>query len=131
MNKIKVAIFSVVIATMGFTSCTNSKTVSLSDADKAAKTFDEFQKEGLSASYWFRNNFHYHRQWGHLKEMSSIYNLPVMKMKDAPDYRKLEVPQSDEIMQKLMMTQIMVTWNEEELNLLTTKMRSALKNALK
>ncbi len=38
MNKIKVAIFSVVIATMGFTSCTNSKTVSLSDADKAAIT---------------------------------------------------------------------------------------------
>jgi len=63
--------------------------------------------------------------------MSSIYNLPVMKMKDAPDYRNMEVPQSDAIMQKLMMTQIMVNWSEEELNTLTTKMRSALKIALK
>lgn len=103
----------------------------LPDPDKAVKTFDEFQKEGLSASYWYRNNFHFHRQWGHLKEMKSIYNLPIMKMNNAPDYRKIDVPQSDEIMQRLMMTQIMVTWSEEELNTLANKMRSALKNALK
>ena len=103
----------------------------LPDPDKAVKAFDEFQKEGLSASYWYRNNFHFHRQWGHLKEMKSIYNLPIMKMNNAPDYRNMEVPQSDAIMQKLMMTQIMVTWSEEELNTLSVKMRSALKIALK
>ena len=103
----------------------------LPDNEKAVKTFDEFQKEGLNASYWYRNNFHYHRQWGHLKELKSIFNLPVMKLSNAPDYRKLEVPQSDAIMQRLMMTQIMVNWSEEDLNTLTSKMRSALKNALK
>lgn len=103
----------------------------LPDGNKAVKVFDEFQKEGLSASYWYRNNFHFHRQWGHLKELKSIYNLPVMKMNNAPDYRHLEVPQSDAIMQKLMMTQIMVNWSTEELNTLADKMRSALKNALK
>jgi 8-amino-3,8-dideoxy-alpha-D-manno-octulosonate transaminase len=103
----------------------------LPDADKAVKTFDEFQKAGLSASYWYRNNFHYHRQWGHLKEMKSIFNLPVMTIKDAPDYRNLEVPKSDAIMQRLMMTQIMVNWSDEEVNLLAEKMRSALKLALK
>jgi len=103
----------------------------LPDPDKAVKAFDEFQKEGLSASYWYRNNFHFHRQWGHLKEMKSIYNLPIMKMNNAPDYRNMEVPQSDAIMQKLMMTQIMVTWSEDELNTLAVKMRSALKIALK
>ncbi len=103
----------------------------LPNPEKAVKAFDEFQKEGLSASYWYRNNFHFHRQWGHLKEMKSIYNLAVMKMSSAPDYRNLQVPQSDAIMQKLMMTQIMVTWSEEELNTLASKMRSALKIALK
>ncbi len=103
----------------------------LPDNEKAVRTFEEFQKEGLSASYWYRNNFHYHRQWGHLKEMKSIFNLPVMKIKDAPDYGKLQVPQSDAIMQRLMMTQIMVTWSDEDLNLLASKMRLALKNALK
>ena len=103
----------------------------LPDPEKAIKVFEEFQKEGLSASYWFKNNFHYHRQWGHLKEMSSIYNLPIMKMSNIPDYKNLEVPQSDAIMQKLMMTQIMVNWNEEELSTITAKMKLALKNALK
>jgi len=103
----------------------------LPNAEKAVKVFDQFQKEELSASYWYRNNFHFHRQWGHLKEMKSIYNLGIMKMNNAPDYRNLEVPQSDAIMQKLMMTQIMVTWSEEELNNLALKMRSALKIALK
>ena len=103
----------------------------LPDNEKAIKTFEEFQKEGLSASYWYRNNFHYHRQWGHLKEMKSIFNLPVMKINPAPDYSKLSVPQSDAIMQRLMMTQIMVNWSDEDLDMLTTKMRSALKNALK
>ena len=103
----------------------------LPDPDKALKVFDEFQKEGLSASYWYKNNFHYHRQWEHLKEMKSIFSLPVMKMVDIPDYRNLEVPKSDAIMQRLMMTQIMVMWSRDELNTITDKMRSALKNALK
>jgi len=43
----------------------------------------------------------------------------------------MEVPKSDAIMQRLMMTQIMITWSEEELNTLAVKMRLALKNALK
>jgi 8-amino-3,8-dideoxy-alpha-D-manno-octulosonate transaminase len=103
----------------------------LPDGEKAVKTFEEFQKAGLSASYWYRNNFHYHRQWGHLKEMKSIFNLPVMAMKERPDYKNLSVPKSDAIMQKLMMTQIMVNWSEEEVNGLAEKMRSALKTALK
>jgi len=102
----------------------------LPDPDKAIKVFDEFQKEELSASYWYRNNFHYHRQWGHLKELKSIFNLPVMKMNNVPDYKNLQVPQSDAIMQRLMMTQIMVNWSEEELNTLASKMRSAIKKAL-
>ena len=103
----------------------------LPDADQATRVFDEFQKEDLTASYWYRNNFHYHRQWGHLKELKSIFNLPVMKMNNVPDYKNLQVPQSDAIMQRLMMTQIMVNWNEEELNTLASKMRSALKKAIK
>jgi len=103
----------------------------LPDADQAMRVFDEFQKEDLSASYWYRNNFHYHRQWGHLKELKSIFNLPVMKMNNVPDYKNLQVPQSDAIMQRLMMTQIMVNWSEEELNTLASKMRSALKKAIK
>ena len=103
----------------------------LPDPEKAVKVFEEFQKEDLSASYWYRNNFHYHRQWGHLKELKSIFNLPVMKMAGVPDYKNLQVPQSDAIMQRLMMTQIMVNWSEEELNTLASKMRSAIKKALK
>ncbi len=103
----------------------------LPDADQATRVFDEFQKEDLTASYWYRNNFHYHRQWGHLKELKSIFNLPVMKMNNVPDYKNLQVPQSDAIMQRLMMTQIMVNWSEEELNTLASKMRSALKKAIK
>jgi len=103
----------------------------LPNPSQAIKVFEEFQKQELSASYWYRNNFHYHRQWGHLKEMKSIFNLPVMKMNNVPDYKNLEVPKSDEIMQRLMMTQIMVNWNEEELTTLASKMRMALKTALK
>jgi 8-amino-3,8-dideoxy-alpha-D-manno-octulosonate transaminase len=67
----------------------------------------------------------------HLKELKSIYNLPVKSIKNAPDYKNLQVPKSDAIMQKLMMTQIMVNWTEEEVNTIAEKMRTALKNALK
>jgi 8-amino-3,8-dideoxy-alpha-D-manno-octulosonate transaminase len=103
----------------------------LPNPEKALKVFDQFQQAGIGASYWYRNNFHYHRQWSHLKEMKSIFNLPIMKMKDAPNYRNLEVPQSDAIMQKLVMTPIMVNWNSEELDNLASAMRASLKLALK
>jgi 8-amino-3,8-dideoxy-alpha-D-manno-octulosonate transaminase len=63
--------------------------------------------------------------------MKSIFNIPAMKLSNARDYSQLEVPQSDAIMQRLMMTQIMVNWSEEEVNTLASRMRSALKNALK
>jgi 8-amino-3,8-dideoxy-alpha-D-manno-octulosonate transaminase len=63
--------------------------------------------------------------------MKSIFNLPVMMIKERPDYKNLQVPKSDAIMQKLMMTQIMVNWSEEEVNNLGEKMREALKRALR
>ncbi len=102
----------------------------LPDADKAVKAFEEFQKAGLSSSYWYRNNFHYHRQWGHLKEMKSIFNLPVMMIKDA-QITKIFSLQIGRHYAKLMMTQIMVNWTEEEVNNIADNMRSAFKIVLK
>lgn len=67
----------------------------LPNPEKALKGFRPVPASRNCASYWYKIRLSPPVE--HLKEMKSIFNLPIMKMKDAPNYRNLEVPQSDAI----------------------------------
>lgn len=65
--------------------------------------------------YWYDNNWHYVRQWDHLKMPAVAAKLPMQLLKYCPDYRKLNSAQSDAIMSRTISIQIKLSWTEEEI----------------
>jgi 8-amino-3,8-dideoxy-alpha-D-manno-octulosonate transaminase len=65
--------------------------------------------------YWFDNNWHYIRQWDHLKGLRSPGKLSVGLLDNCPDYRKVELPESDRILSRTISMQIKISWTQEEL----------------
>jgi len=65
--------------------------------------------------YWYDNNWHYIRQWDHLKTLNVTAKLPMQLLKYCPDYRKLNLVRSDAIMSRTISMQIKLSWTEEEI----------------
>nr|MCU0450960.1 hypothetical protein [Bernardetiaceae bacterium] len=75
---------------------------------------------------WYDNNYHYIRNWEHLRQMKTLFKLP-MQMFDVPqDYATVQFPQSDALMSRLISMVVRVTWTEAELNALCAKLETVL-----
>lgn len=65
--------------------------------------------------YWYDNNWHYIRQWEHIKSLASPARLPISLMDNVPDYTSIELPQSDGIMGRTISMLVKLSWTEAEL----------------
>jgi len=87
---------------------------------------DEFQTRETAKSlgnagvdscfFWYDNNWHYIRQWGHFKKLKSPARLPITLIEKIPDYEKIKFSKSDRIMARTISMQIKLSWTEEELS---------------
>jgi len=77
--------------------------------------------------YWYDNNWHYLRQWEHLKKVISPAKLPLKLLDGCPDYSRVELPQSDRIMSRTLSMQIKLSWTTEEVDQRIEKMTAVLK----
>jgi len=68
-----------------------------------------------SCFYWYANNWHYIRQWDHFKEFKSPARLSITLNEKVPEYEKIQLPKSDDIMSKNISMLIKLSWTEEEL----------------
>ncbi|MEN7551363.1 DegT/DnrJ/EryC1/StrS family aminotransferase [Rapidithrix thailandica] len=98
--------------------------------DKARKVAAALGKAGLGGAYWYDNNFHYIKNWEHLKEMKTCAKLPIEVLGTPQDYAKIEFPKSDDIVSRLISLQVRVTWTEEELKQYCEKLETVLKETL-
>ena len=80
-----------------------------------------------SCFYWYDNNWHYLRNWDHLKKMKSAARLPATLADNLPDYGNTALPQSDRIMGRTISMQIKLSWTEEEVQQRAEKMVDVLK----
>jgi 8-amino-3,8-dideoxy-alpha-D-manno-octulosonate transaminase len=88
----------------------------LPDESKARKIASELGSAGVDACfYWYDNNWHYIRQWDHLKKLKSAARLPIALLENRPDYENIDLPQSDQIMSRTISMLIKLSWTEEEL----------------
>jgi 8-amino-3,8-dideoxy-alpha-D-manno-octulosonate transaminase len=82
----------------------------------ARKTAQALNGAGVDGCfYWYDNNWHYHRKWHHLKQMSAAADLPLTLSPNCPDYSRLELPRSDAIMGRTISMQIKLGWSESQL----------------
>lgn len=102
----------------------------LPDAATAVRVHEELGKAGVGTAYWYRNNFHYLRNWEHLKGMKSAYRLPLTLLDDVPDYAGTRLPRTDDIMSRMQMIEIRLSWTREEVDRIKEKTHEVFQKVL-
>jgi 8-amino-3,8-dideoxy-alpha-D-manno-octulosonate transaminase len=99
----------------------------LPDETKARAVSKALAAAGVDGCfYWYDNNWHYLRQWDHLKRFQAGAKLPIQMLDNCPDYSRTNLPQSDSIMGRTISMQIKLAWTEQELSQRIEKIRKVL-----
>jgi 8-amino-3,8-dideoxy-alpha-D-manno-octulosonate transaminase len=100
----------------------------LTDEEKTRKTAAAMAEAGVDGCfYWYDNNWHYLRQWEHLKNLKTSAKLPLSLLDKCPDYNKTELPASDKIMGRTLSMQIKLSWSTSELEERARRMVAVLR----
>ncbi len=101
------------------------------DEASTRETAKRLAKAGVDGCfYWYDNNWHYLRQWHHLKNMSVAAKLPLQLLKDCPDYGKIRMPESDAVMSRTISMQIKLSWTEKDIAERVGKITAVLSSPL-
>ena len=104
----------------------------LPDEKTARKVVEAFNDAGIiGLQYWYDNNFHYIKNWHHLKDFSVAAKLPVQVIDPERNYSKINLPKSDNIMSRLVSLVISVSWTAEDLNQHIDNITTALDKVLR
>ncbi len=76
--------------------------------------------------YWYENNWHYHRQWDHLKRLASPARLAGEAYGYATGWARGELVQSDDIIGRTISMAVKLSWTEQALAERIDKMRAVL-----
>lgn len=99
----------------------------LPNEDQARSTAQALNKSGVDGCfYWYDNNWHYLRQWQHLKKMEVAAKLPIQVYDNAPDYSQIQLPASDAIMSRTICMLIKLSWSPADVEERITKIKDVL-----
>ncbi|WP_274476145.1 DegT/DnrJ/EryC1/StrS family aminotransferase [Mangrovimonas aestuarii] len=103
----------------------------LSDLETSRKAMEIFRENGIDGCFhYYDNNWHYIRKWEHLKELKTLYPVPV-EVKDGMKYLETKTfEQSDALIARNISCLIKLSWTEEEVRKRAQKMAEALKTIL-
>jgi 8-amino-3,8-dideoxy-alpha-D-manno-octulosonate transaminase len=100
----------------------------LPNEGKTRNVLEALGREGVDGCfYWYANNWHYHRQWEHLKKMKAAARLPAEILETFSGYDKMEFPRSDGVMKKTISMQIKLSWSDEQIQERIEKIQNVLK----
>lgn len=103
----------------------------LPDEARARNIAGGLGRAGVDACfYWYDNNWHYIRQWNHLKKLKSAARLPIKLLEHCPDYSDLKLFESDRIMSRTISMLIKLSWTPEELDRRIEKITDVLRKYL-
>lgn len=101
----------------------------LPDEAAARKKAGELAAAGVDGCfYWYANNWHYIRQWDHLKQLKGAARLPLQLFENRPDYSNVQLPRSDALMARTISMQIKLSWTEQEIEQRIQSMVRVLKD---
>ncbi len=97
------------------------------DEDTARKVAGGLASAGVDGTtYWYDNNWHYIRNWNHIKYLQTAMPLAQLKLENFIDYTGLNLPQSDDIISRTISMQIKLSWTQEELEIRCGKINQVL-----
>ena len=102
----------------------------LRDEATARRVIKAFDVNNVPYAYWYDNNYHYFKNWEHVRQLKSAAGLAVTMLKPPQDYATLKIPKSDSIMSRLISIQIRITWTEEEIAGLEERISKAFPESL-
>lgn len=81
------------------------------------KVVEALKEENILAGnfYWYENNWHYIRQWDHLKNVSSLNRLSEEQQQELDRLKHQEFNESNAIMGRCISTFISLLWTEEQI----------------
>jgi len=80
--------------------------------------------------YWYDNNWHYIRKWGHLKNAATLNNLNKEQYDALIELQTKDLSASDSIISRCVSTAIGLLWTEEQTKEKGEKMAAAIRKAL-
>ncbi len=102
------------------------------DAETAQRTVAALNESGTSGfNYWFTNMYHFINQWDHLKQLKSVSPLPASLFGTTQDYTKLQLPESQKVVGRLISFVIKCTWSKEDIEKLSAQLLAAVDKATK
>jgi 8-amino-3,8-dideoxy-alpha-D-manno-octulosonate transaminase len=97
---------------------------------EARKVLAAFEKEGVNQlvgyKYWYDNQYHYIRNWEHVKELKTPMKLAAHVLGTPQDYKTLELPQSNALISRLISFEIKIKWTDADLQELSRRLEAAL-----
>ncbi len=76
--------------------------------------------------YWYDNNWHYPRRWGHLKELCTPGRSPLTLLDPPPDLSRYDIAASDGVMSRTVSMLVRLSWTESELEELAERIAGAI-----
>ena len=103
----------------------------LPDAETASKVYKAFKNNGVDVCWnYYNNNWHYVREWHHLKEAKSLYPLTQEILDELARLKTKDFSQSDYYISRNISCLIKMSWSEEEVRERAYRMVEAIKKAL-
>jgi 8-amino-3,8-dideoxy-alpha-D-manno-octulosonate transaminase len=97
----------------------------------ARKISKELIQSGLYAVfYWNDNNWHYFKNWNHIKNMKTTMMMPQTSLENYPDYNNISLPQSDSIISRTISIQVKLSWTEQDIENGCKKIETVLRSNL-
>lgn len=97
----------------------------------AQKAMDQFAADGIGGfNYWYTNMYHFINQWDHIKNKKSAFKVPMHELDGPQDYNKLDIPNAQNVVGRLISLGIRGTWTEAELQEFGDQMVASLRKVL-
>ncbi len=86
----------------------------LPNEDRAREVARQLNEKVGGVFYWWDNNWHYLRNWEHIKQLKSPASLPIHDMPH-PDYEQVQLPKSDAIISRTLSMLISLKWTDADI----------------
>ena len=97
----------------------------------ARKAVDQMRSDGVGGfDYWFENMYHFINQWDHLKGLKTPYKLPIHEVGTSQNYQTMELPQSQDVIGRLISFGTKLAKTEDECRAAAEKIKTSILKVL-